>query len=116
MKGEYKSDGEYYISNYPPEYTKGIGKKGMERLMTFLDRGGMIVSWGRSRELFLKTLEIKHGKNKIVNMRKSLAIKPLWSDSKRGKVSLFGFSPQFRGSTRITVKLIFKAILLPKID
>ncbi len=199
MKGEYKSDGEYYISSYPPEYTKGIGKKGMERLMTFLDKGGMIVSWGRSTGLFLKTLEIKHGKNKkekfqlpvsdisqqlrksglycpgsimkvdflkdhpltlgmqeeigvffrggpvfrtsIPNFdmdRRVVAIFPeknillsgyceheeklgnqtalVWIKKGKGQFVLFGFSPQFRGSPRITFKLLFNAILLPKID
>ena len=40
MSGKYKSRGQYYMSSYPPEYVKGIGKKGMEKLMTFLDEGG----------------------------------------------------------------------------
>lgn len=64
MSGKYKSDEKYHISNYPPEYTKGIGKEGMEKLMTFLDNGGIIVSWGRSARLFLGILEIKRGKDK----------------------------------------------------
>ena len=60
MDGKWKSDGEYFISSYPPEFTRGIGKEGMEKLMTFLDSGGIIVAWGRSTRLFLGKLEIKH--------------------------------------------------------
>ena len=48
----------------PPEFTKGIGKEGMAQLMTFLDNGGIIVSWGSSASLFLGTLEIKLEKDK----------------------------------------------------
>ncbi|HID39442.1 MAG TPA: hypothetical protein EYP36_07995 [Calditrichaeota bacterium] len=64
MKGKYKSKDHYSVSNYPPEYTKGIEKEGMEKLMTFLDKGGIILSWGRSSELFMGPLEIKRGKDK----------------------------------------------------
>jgi hypothetical protein len=62
MEGKYKTKDEYYITDYPPEYTKGIGKKGMENLMTFLDKGGIIISWGRSTGLFMGKLEITRGK------------------------------------------------------
>ncbi len=64
MKGKYKSKDHYSVSNYPPEYTKGIEKEGMEKLMTFLDKGGIILSWGRSSDLFMGPLEIKRGKDK----------------------------------------------------
>ena len=60
MSGKYKSEGDdYYVSDYPPEYVKGIGEKGMVNLMKFLDNGGLIVSWGASTELFTGTLKIK---------------------------------------------------------
>jgi len=64
MSGKKKSEEQYYISSYPPEFTKGIGKEGMAQLMTFLDNGGIIVSWGSSASLFLGTLEIKLEKDK----------------------------------------------------
>jgi hypothetical protein len=57
--GKYKRDDDYYISNYHPEFTKGMGTKGMDKLMGFLDEGGIIISWGRSTELFEGTLKIK---------------------------------------------------------
>jgi len=60
MEGKYKSSsGTYSPSSYPPEYVKGIGKKGFEKLMLFVDDGGIIVSWGSSTELFIGTLSIK---------------------------------------------------------
>ena len=62
-EGKYQSGSTYYVSSYPPEFSKGMGKKGFEKLMTFLDEGGTIVSWGRSTELFMGTLNIKHGEN-----------------------------------------------------
>lgn len=64
MDGKWKRDDEYFVTGYPPEFTKGIGKKGKERLMTFLDKGGTIISWGRSTEMFLGVLEINLGKDK----------------------------------------------------
>lgn len=59
MDGKYKSSsGDYYPSSYPPEYVKGMGKKGIEKLMAFIDDGGIIVSWGNSTELFMGPLKI----------------------------------------------------------
>jgi hypothetical protein len=63
MSGKWKRRGSYYSSSYPPDYVKGIGKKGMEKLMDHLDRGGLIIAWGGSTELFSGTLEIKRGKD-----------------------------------------------------
>jgi hypothetical protein len=60
MAGKYKGEGDtYYVSDYPPEYVKGMGEKGFSNLMTFLDKGGLIISWGASTELFAGTLKIK---------------------------------------------------------
>ncbi len=59
MEGKYKSSsGDYYPSSYPPEYVKGMGKKGFDKLMQFADHGGIIVSWGNSTELFMGSLSI----------------------------------------------------------
>jgi hypothetical protein len=66
MNGKYKSEGsdQYTISNYPPEFTKGIGKEGMDRILNFLEKGGLIISWGKSTGLFMGNLELKMGKDK----------------------------------------------------
>ncbi|MCP5050616.1 MAG: hypothetical protein GY940_25865 [bacterium] len=58
MKGQEKYRDKYYPSDYPPEYRKGIGAKGLNRLLMFLDGGGIIVSWGESAKLFLGAQEI----------------------------------------------------------
>ncbi len=58
MNGKYGSGSNYYVTSYPPEYTKGIGKEGMKKLMAFVDRGGLIISWGESTKLFEGTLTI----------------------------------------------------------
>lgn len=65
MEGKYKGSEEdsYYVTAYPPKFTKGLGKKGMENLMSFLDKGGRIISWGQSTDLFIGPLEITRGKD-----------------------------------------------------
>ena len=198
MEGKYKAKDQYYIADYPPEYTKGIGKEGIKNLMTFLDKGGIIISWGRSTNLFIGNLEIVHGKDDkeefrlpvqeisqqiekeglycpgsmmrtllledhplTLGMEKQIGVffrgKPVFSTSipsfdmdrrvigkfpekdillsgycekeesvgnktnlvwlKKGKgqLVLFGFNPQFRASTPVAFKLLFNALLLPKI-
>lgn len=63
LTGKRKTDDDdYYVSSYPPEFTKGIGKEGMDQLMAFLDQGGIILAWGQSTQLFTGLLEIKRGK------------------------------------------------------
>jgi hypothetical protein len=59
MEGKYGSgEDDYEISNYPPEFTKGIGKEGMKKLMEFVDKGGLVISWGLSVKLFEGALTI----------------------------------------------------------
>lgn len=59
MEGKKKSwQGDYYDTSYPPKFAEGIGKEGLKRLMTFLENGGIIVSWGDSTQLFMGAQEI----------------------------------------------------------
>ena len=54
LEGKRKSsDGDYSIPAYDPQYTKGIEKEGLSKLMRFVNDGGTIVSWGLSTNLFL---------------------------------------------------------------
>jgi len=62
MQGKWKPGKEYYVPNYPPEYTKGIGKKGFQKLLQFINNGGKVLAWGQSTALFLGAQEIKKGK------------------------------------------------------
>lgn len=59
MEGKWKSDNQYFLSNYPPEFSKGIGKEGFEKLLIFLEKGGIIISWGESTRLFMGNLAQK---------------------------------------------------------
>jgi hypothetical protein len=59
MEGKYKAGADYYPTDYPPEFTKGIGKEGFEGLLKFLSNGGKIISWGSSVDLFTGPLSIK---------------------------------------------------------
>jgi hypothetical protein len=59
MEGKYKDGADYYQTDYPPEYTKGIGKDGFEGILKFLNNGGKIISWGSSIDLFTGPLSIK---------------------------------------------------------
>jgi len=59
MTGKRKTGDSYYMGSYHPDYVKGMDKKGMENLMTFSDRGGIIIAWGRSANLFEGILKIK---------------------------------------------------------
>jgi hypothetical protein len=59
MEGKQKDrDDNYEDANYPPQYARGMGKNGLGRVMSFLDNGGIIVSWGRSTEIFIGPQEI----------------------------------------------------------
>lgn len=64
MSGKRKRNDDYWPLNLPPEYSKGMGKKGKSNLMQFIDQGGKVISWGQSTELFLGMLEFDIDKEK----------------------------------------------------
>ena len=55
LEGQRKNGDEYRISDYRPEYRKGLGDEGIGRLEAFLEAGGRIVAWGESTGLFDRT-------------------------------------------------------------
>ncbi len=65
LQGKYGGEGHYYIPSYPPQYTKGMGKKGLSKVAKFINDGGTVISWGQSTKLFMSTLSFKYGKGKI---------------------------------------------------
>ncbi len=59
MTGKRRSGDSYYIGNYHPDYVKGMDSTGMEKLMTFSSRGGIVIAWGLSARLFEGILKVK---------------------------------------------------------
>lgn len=53
MTGKPESDGKPVPANFPPEYAKGMEKKGFDNLMKFVNNGGKVMAWGPATELFL---------------------------------------------------------------
>ncbi|PKP52288.1 MAG: hypothetical protein CVT92_09785 [Bacteroidetes bacterium HGW-Bacteroidetes-1] len=69
LEGKFGETTDYYISNYPPEFTKGMGKDGLKNLMKWIDEGGIVVSWGSSTDLFEGLQTIETGKKETEQFR-----------------------------------------------
>jgi hypothetical protein len=61
MNGKPGAEGSAYMGNYHPDYLKGMGKKGLEKLMFFINNGGEVIAWGQSTDLFTGLLEFASG-------------------------------------------------------
>jgi hypothetical protein len=48
----------YGFHPYPPEFTKGMGDEGTDKLISFINAGGLVISWGRSTGLFTAPLTV----------------------------------------------------------
>jgi len=59
MEGKNKVDDYYTLANYPPEFTKGMGKEGFQKVLKFIKSGGTVLSWGNSTALFEGLMTIK---------------------------------------------------------
>ncbi len=64
MNGKSGTEASPSMSNYHPDYQKGMGKKGLEKLLLFISEGGKVISWGQSTDLFTGMLEITRGETK----------------------------------------------------
>ncbi len=64
MNGKPGTEDNPSMSNYHPDYQKGMGKKGRDKLMLFVNGGGKVISWGQSTDLFTGMLEITLDKDK----------------------------------------------------
>jgi hypothetical protein len=86
MQGKSERDGKPVPSNYPPEFAKGMEKKGFDNLMKFVNNGGRIMAWGPATELFMGAITIgeKEDKNKeefmlpVSDIGKNLSSKGLY--------------------------------------
>jgi hypothetical protein len=65
LSGKWKSEDSYYVSNYPPEYTKGMTDQGKQNIFKFINSGGQVISWGQSTALFDGMQKIEHSKSNI---------------------------------------------------
>lgn len=64
LEGKSKSSsGTYNVPKLDPEYSKGVGKEGLQKLLQFANNGGTIISWGRSSNLFMGMQTIKHSED-----------------------------------------------------
>ncbi len=196
-KGKYESSGPYRVNDYRPEYRKGLGEDGFKGLEAFIEKGGIVVAWGRSTQLFFDGLTFGEGEDgmeielpvrddaaqliekgfyapgsllavelnadhpvtwgmpsqfgvftrgrpvlgtgvpKLIADRRVLGVFPeedillsgyaesvdllaerpamVWVRAGFGQLVLFGFQPQFRASIPGTFKLVFNALILPKV-
>jgi len=64
LNGKPGSEDNPSMSNYHPDYQKGMDKKGRAKLMLFVNGGGKVISWGQSTDLFAGMLEITLDKEK----------------------------------------------------
>lgn len=61
--GKRKRQNEQYPMNLPPEFAKGMGSKGKENVLKFVNEGGKVIAWGRSVEHFMGMLAFEKGKD-----------------------------------------------------
>lgn len=52
LNGNYNSGDDHYFLNYPPEYMKGMEKAGHEKILKFVNDGGIAIAWREATELF----------------------------------------------------------------
>jgi hypothetical protein len=64
MNGKPGAEGSQYMGNYPPEYLKGMGKAGFNKLLQYINQGGKVIAWGESTDLFTGLLELTQGEAK----------------------------------------------------
>jgi hypothetical protein len=69
MEGKTKAGEDYFTANYPPEYTKGMGKDGFQKILKFIGNGGKVLSWGGSTALFEGLMSIKTSETESEDFR-----------------------------------------------
>jgi hypothetical protein len=57
MQGRSEWGGQVFIPFYHPDYIKGMGREGWQKVLGFIQDGGKVVSWGRSVDLFSGLME-----------------------------------------------------------
>ncbi len=90
LKGVLEKEEHYYPIDYPPEYKKGLGEKGLAKLMAFVDAGGRVVSWAGSTELFLGDLKLDAGKKVKSEHAFRLPVRDISKDLKKNGLRVPG--------------------------
>ncbi len=57
IQGRSTRGGEVFVPFYNPEYIEGMGTEGWQNVLAFMNKGGNIISWGRSTELFFGLMQ-----------------------------------------------------------
>ena len=83
-----RSDGTYSVPFYDPKFVKGMGKKGLNNLLKFVNDGGVVLSWGSSTGLFMGTQTIELDKDEKEEF--SLPVNDISSSLKSQKLSVPG--------------------------
>jgi hypothetical protein len=65
LNGAAEEPNHYRPNDYRPEYRKGFGTDGMEKLHTFIEGGGRVVAWGHSCEVLLDPMSFGEGDDAI---------------------------------------------------
>lgn len=97
--GKIKREGQIIPLTYPEFYTKGMGQKGLEALVEFIQYGGTIIAWEQATELFEGTLTYKQGNNTeefqlpFKNIAKDLQKKGFDCPGSLVKIKLNNFPP-----------------------
>lgn len=94
MQGRFERNGQPIPARYPPQYARGMEKKGFDSLMRFVASGGKVVAWGPATELFMGVLSIGEDQNKeefmlpISNVGSELASRGLYVPGSLLKVNI----------------------------
>lgn len=84
MTGKMERGGQSFPSRYPPEYSKGMEKKGFENLIQFINNGGKVMAWGPATDLFTGVISTGENDSKeefmlpVNNIEKELASQGLY--------------------------------------
>lgn len=106
MSGRYEREGKPVPSRYPAAFAKGMGKKGFENLINYIEAGGKVMAWGQTVELFLGPLSLGEGEQvrdfvlPASNMGPELAKKGVYVPGSLLKVQLLEDHPLTLGMPR----------------
>jgi len=99
MTGKYERSGQSIPSRYPPDYVKGMEKKGLANVLSFVNDGGKVMAWGPAIELFTGVLSIGEDDDKeefmlpISDISKGLTAKGLYVPGSLIRVKLMQDHP-----------------------